>query len=294
MSDDQPAFTDSDDLDVPEGVDLAEGLRSALRADLSGDTDGNFLRGFDSAPPARRDAIRYAWAAAVDDDLHTFIQADQGRVRAVEAILAHIVPRDPSADHNQASLAAVRGFTEWERYPYAMIIVPGFTPLNTAVACPGVHPTAVRRLEQAVQDLADNQAPFVLVSGGNVYPQGSRFYEAIEMKTELVRLGVPEAQIVVEARARHSTTNLRNAGRILRAHGLRTGLITTVGGGIADTDVFDQDFYFSNPTMSTFHTRCMSELGYRVGQLRGAGEMHTAFTPAPEVVRIGLRDALDP
>ena len=100
--------------------------------------------------------------------------------------------------------------------------------------------------------------------------------------------------LVVEARARHSTTNLRNAGRIMREHGIRLGLITTVGGGIGASDVFDQSFYFSNPTLSTFYSRCVSELGYRVGELRDAGPMHTEFTPAPEVGRVGLRDALDP
>lgn len=158
----------------------------------------------------------------------------------------------------------------------------------------GVHPIARRRLAQAARDLAEEKAPFVLVTGGNVYPKGTPYHEAIAMKAELRALGVAEEQIVVEARARHSTTNLRNAGRVMRAHGMRVGLITTVGGGIGGSDVFDQDFYFSHPTLSTFHARSVRELGYRVGELRGAGALHTEFIPAPEVTRVGLRDALDP
>ena len=58
--------------------------------------------------------------------------------------------------------------------------------------------------------------------------------------------------------------------------------------------MFDQDFYFSHPTLSTFDARSVSELGYRVGELRGAGELHTEFLPAAEVGRVGIRDALDP
>jgi uncharacterized SAM-binding protein YcdF (DUF218 family) len=294
MSDDRGAFDDADQLPIPEGSALPETLRSLLRADLSGTTPGAFLRSFDSASPEQREAIASAWEAAVDAELYAFIVADRGRARAAEAILARIAPRDPSPDHNQASLRALRGFTDWQAHPYAMIIVPGFTPLESTVATPGVHPITRRRLEQAIEDLAQGKAPFLLVTGGNVYPKGTPYHEAIEMKAELVRLGVPDEQIVVEARARHSTTNLRNAGRILREHGLRIGLITTVGGGIGASDVFDQSFYFSNPTLSTFYSRCVSELGYRVGELRDAGPMHTEFTPAPEVMRVGLRDALDP
>jgi hypothetical protein len=293
MSNDE-AFDDARDLESPDGGALPDLLRSLLRAELSGADPGAFLRGYDEAPPARRAEIAEAWASAVDDELAALIEADPARRRAVEAILARIAPRDPSPDHNQASLAALRGFTDWQRYPYATLIVPGYTPLDSTVAAPGVHPTTRRRLEQAVADLAEAKAPFVLVTGGNVYPRGTPYHEAIEMKAELTAMGVPEPQILVEARARHSTTNLRNAGRIMRAHGMRIGLITTVGGGIGGSDVFDQDFYLSHPTLSTFYSRSVRELGYRVGELRGAGELHTELLPAPEVARVGIRDALDP
>jgi hypothetical protein len=293
MSKDE-AFDDARELELPEGADLPEVLRSMLRAELSAADPGGLLRSYDAASAARRDELAYAWAEAVDDDLSSFIEADPARRRAVEAIVARIAPRDPSPDHNEASLAALRGFTDWPRYPYGTLIVPGYTPRDSTVAAPGVHPTTRRRLEQAIEDLAQGKAPFVLVTGGNVYPRGTPYHEAIEMKSELVSMGVPEEQILVEARARHSTTNLRNAGRIMRAHGVRIGLITTVGGGIGGSDVFDQDFYFSHPTLSTFYARSTRELGYRVGELRGAGELHAELIPAPEVARVGIRDALDP
>jgi hypothetical protein len=114
------------------------------------------------------------------------------------------------------------------------------------------------------------------------------------MKKVLAGLGVPSPRILADARARHSTTNLRNAGRVLLEHRLARALVVTLGGGLLGSDVFGQDFYFGNPSLSTFHARCQRELGYRLGDLEKDGDHRIAFTPAPEVRRIGFRDALDP
>ena len=99
---------------------------------------------------------------------------------------------------------------------------------------------------------------------------------------------------MVEARARHSTTNLRNAGRFLVERGLESAVITTLGGGLFGGELFDQDFYFSHPNLSTFHARCERELGYPVGELMSCGEHHTVFVPSSDVLRVGYRDPLDP
>ena len=63
------------------------------------------------------------------------------------------------------------------------------------------------------------------------------------MKRALLGIGIPKDSIIVEARARHSTTNLRNAGRYMLSHGLVRGLVTPPGGGIGGSRVFDQTFY---------------------------------------------------
>jgi hypothetical protein len=109
----------------------------------------------------------------------------------------------------------------------------------------------------------------------------------------VLRRILPE-RILVDARARHSTTNLRNAGRLMLAAGMRNALVSTMGGGLFGSDVFGQDFYFSNPVLSTFYARCESELGYRVGELADGSDGLVSFVPAPEVTRIGFRDVLDP
>ena len=136
--------------------------------------------------------------------LRRLIEADAAHRHHAERIILHLAPRDPSPDHNAASIAALRAFTDWQRYPHGVIIVPGYTPLDATIATPGVHPTARRRLEQAILDLRAGEAPFLLVTGGNVYPRGTPYYEAIEMKTALLALGVAaDGSCVVEARARH-------------------------------------------------------------------------------------------
>jgi hypothetical protein len=114
------------------------------------------------------------------------------------------------------------------------------------------------------------------------------------MKKAILPMGVPADRILLDARARTSMTNLRNAGRLVLVHGLGRALVVTLGGGLFGSDVFGQDFYFANPDLSTFNFRCEHQLGYRVGTLEKDGDHRVAFTPAPEVVRVAFRDALDP
>jgi DUF218 domain len=288
-------FTDAGDLPGASAAEMAPMIASLLRADLLGADPGAVERSFAAASPGDRRALLLAYNRALaDDDLASWIEADAARRSRAEGIVLAIAPPDPSPEHNQASAAAFDGFDGWDRFPYGLIIVPGYTPADTATATPGVHPIAQRRLDRGAQDLAGGSAPFLLVTGGNVYPEGTPYYEAVEMKKALLAMGVAEDRILVEARARHSTTNLRNAGRIMRTRGLAKALITTMGGGLLGMDLFDQDFYFSFPWLSTFNARCRKELGAEVGDLSSAGPNHTAFVPAESVLRVGLRDALDP
>lgn len=300
-ADDRP-FTDADELgaeltgDVSD-ADRARLLASLIRADLSATRPGAVLSAFESAAASERLRLAFAWTLALDDDdLAGWILGDAARRAQAARIVQRMAPPDPSPFHSAPAMSLVKRYRSegWGQHEYQVIIVPGYTPADTKTASPGVHETARRRLEAAITDYAQGKAPFVLVTGANVYPAGTPYYEAIEMKTELRLMGLPEDRILVEARARHSTTNLRNAGRIMLAHGMTRALITTMGGGLAGSDLFGQDFYFQNPTMSTFHKRCVDTLGYRVGELSKVGPHHTAFEPSPDVKRIGFRDALDP
>lgn len=174
--------------------------------------------------------------------------------------------------------------------PYDLLIVPGFTPVDAAQP---VHlhdlPPAESRVQLAAQDLRSGLATTVLVSGGSVHPPGTPYNEALMMRTRLLELGILAEQILVDPHARHSTTNLRNAGRMMRSLGISRGLIVT---GF-DRPSFSQAFYFAHAGISTFNLRCQRELGYSVGTLREVDAHHIAYTPSDAVERPSYSDPLD-
>jgi hypothetical protein len=194
-------------------------------------------------------------------------------------------------DLNAPTLSSMAARSDWDQYKYDFLIVPGFTPLRTLRPLTIAEiPVARQRLDLAIADFRDRKlAPYILVSGGAVHPSGTRNNEAIMMRDYLVQHGVPADRVLVDPFARHSTTNLRNAGRImLAAHHTRAVIVTGFDGS-----TFDQAFYFSHPVLSTFNRRCQNELGYSVGALDGVDDHHISFRPAPEVTRPNYRDPLD-
>ncbi len=96
--------------------------------------------------------------------------------------------------------------------------MPGETPIHTD------EPVQMfweerRRVEMAAKALKELDAGVILVSGGNVHPDHTPYNEAYEMKTLLVKeYGVPADRVIIDPYARHSTTNLRNAGRFILAY----------------------------------------------------------------------------
>ena len=127
--------------------------------------------------------------------------------------------------------------------PYDLLIVPGYTPDDGEKAVAHIQAVTAARLDEAIALFRAGQAHLVLVAGGNVHPTNTPYTEALTMKAYLLERGIPERAIVIEPCARHSTTNLRNAGRFMLKYHLRTALVVTS---------FDQGFYFGNGTVSTF------------------------------------------
>jgi hypothetical protein len=198
-----------------------------------------------------------------------------------EAAHANGSPIDPGTWN-----AATIGHIEANRKPGSVIVVvPGFTPVGATTPV-ALHPTAIRRLEAAVEAAREHRALGILVSGGNVHPDKTPYNEAWEMRRHLLEvLHHPAEQVILEPYARHSTTNIRNAGRFLRAHGLDAAIVVTDLG---------QGFYFGFPVLSSFHLRCDAELGYRLGTFSIVqGLSRIRYEPAPEVERRGT-DPLDP
>lgn len=194
-----------------------------------------------------------------------------------DAAQADGVPIDVDAE-NAAAIARIRAAS-------ILVVVPGFTP-NGATAPVRLDPIAEGRLARAVEAWRTHSASTILVSGGNVHPEGTPYNEAWEMRRHLVEvLSVPADAVVLEPYARHSTTNLRNAGRFMRAHGVAEAIVVTDPG---------QGLYFGLPGITSFSFRCERELGYLVGPLLPAPALgQIRFRPAPEVERRG-NDPLDP
>jgi hypothetical protein len=226
----------------------------------------------------------------------------------LDEVVRRAAPYDPGIDLNKAASAAVDSFKEWDRYPYSTVIVPGYSDDSQGTSM-RLNPQAQSRCDCAYDDWKAGLAPFILVSGGAVHPPGTPYYEGVEMRDYLVNVKhVPPDRVIVDARARHSTTNLRNAGRYMLEHHMpKPAMIQTSGA---------QDFYYGASSLSSFDSRCQSELGYEPGVLDdnwySAGDVPhpvsdkldpsfhntlvsvTAFTPSADCFRTNLDDPLDP
>lgn len=183
---------------------------------------------------------------------------------------------------NKAALAAIPGL-RFDDYPFAAIVVPGLGPVALDVA---LSEGGRLRCDLAKARFDKKLAPLLLVSGGHVHPDRTPYSEALEMKKYLRSLGVPAAAILVDPHARHTTTNLRNAGRILLRAGVpadRPLLVTTDLG---------QTLYMSG---TGFGKRCRDELGYVPWRaFGGLSSFDTCFVPSSMSMYADPRDPLDP
>jgi hypothetical protein len=299
-------FHDADQLEVAKaGRDQhieANTYGSMLKADLMGAPSGKYPWNSDK-PLSEKEKTEVSQAledAFQDKQFTEWIESKPERRARVEEIVRKVAPKDPSVAENAEVNKKVDSFKDWKKYPYQTIIVPGYTPLDQKQAVPGVNDVGKERLAKAKAAFDEGKAPFILLSGGNVYPRGTHYHEAIEMKKELIRMGVPADRIIVDAAARHTTTNMRNAGRYMLDHNMKKGLVVTGGG---PGGPFDQEFYLSNPGISTFNMRCRKELGYEVGTLKdvspdprtvkGPHKSEIEYVPSDDVKRFHYRDPLD-
>jgi len=293
------AFDDADKLKVGPMSDmdnhhLDATTNTMLRSDLGGVTTGSFKQTFDAATPEDKKDLLLSMSATMENkEFRTWVEKDPARLKKWEDLVRDVRPPDPSIEHNREVNARVDSFKEWgpPKYKYDAIIVPGFTPLDEKIAKPGVNDVGAERLAMAKKAFDQGDAPFIILSGGAVYPRGTQYSEAVEMKKKLIEMGVPSDRIIVDAQARHTTTNLRNSGRYMLDHNMKTAKVVTGGG---PGGPFDQDFYLRNPNISTFNMRCRKELGYKPGSLNDsnrAGDI--VFKPSEDVRRFHHRDPLD-
>jgi DUF218 domain len=184
---------------------------------------------------------------------------------------------------NFAAVSAVHT-TVWGKYSYSVIVVPGEGPddPNTPLSNAGRRRTAL-----AAEAYHAGKAPFILVSGGFVHPAQTRFSEALEMKRALLQdFNVPEAVVLVDPHARHTTTNMRNAAREIYRYGIPMNKPALVV-----SDAAQLAYIAGQP----FADRCLKELGYMPFRiLSRTSDTQLVFQPEIESLEQDPMDPLDP
>jgi hypothetical protein len=187
------------------------------------------------------------------------------------------------ARENALSFRRIKS-VDWGKYPYSVIVVPG-----AGNDLPGfrLSPEGKLRDEIAAKRFREGKAPFVLVSGGFVHPSQTEFAEAIEMKRDLIlRFGIPAGAILIDPHARHTTTNMRNAARLMYRYGMpfdKKALVTTDPG------------QSQNIESAGFEKRCIDELGYVPQRILGrTSPFDLEFRPMLDSLQADPQDPLDP
>lgn len=138
----------------------------------------------------------------------------------------------------------------WDDYPYSALVVLGSGPDNYDFP---LNPGGKIRLRIAAEKYKEGIAPFIIVTGGKVYPFKTRNVEAYHMKQYLMdRFNIPENNIIIEPHARHTTSNIRNTSRIIIRNGIPTAkpmLVTS------------SERHINSVSSDAFAERCKRELG---------------------------------
>lgn len=184
-------------------------------------------------------------------------------------------------NENKAAVEAASKM-DWNKYPYASLLVLGAGPDQYHQP---ISPGGMLRCRMAARTYKSGLAPFIIVSGGRVHPYKTPYIEAIEMKKYLVEThGIPAEAVIIDPHARHTTTNLRNASRLLLAYGFPKDKFSIVGSSIQHIDA-----------VANMAGRCMKELGcvpYNLG--KRVSDVILEFKPALESLIIDWDEPLDP
>ncbi|WP_293878326.1 YdcF family protein [Sphingomonas sp. UBA978] len=191
---------------------------------------------------------------------------------------------DPLTGGLNAAAFRRAGTLDWKRWRYSALILTGVGPETPDMP---LSPFGKYHVRLAAERFARGEMPFIIVTGGRAHPRATRFTEAEQMRTALIdRYGVPADAILVEPYARHTTTNLRNAARMLATLAAPAGMTALIVCNPGQSEMI------ASPA---FAQRNLTELGYapgRVGQRLSPTELE--FQPASASLRVDPRDPLDP
>jgi hypothetical protein len=174
--------------------------------------------------------------------------------------------------------------TDWSKFKFATIVIPGNGPELTTTP---ISPINKMHCSIAAMRYREGWAPFIIVSGGYCYPFRGPFCEAIEMNKFLMdRFGIPAKAIIIEPHARHTTTNIRNADRLIIRYGIpvsKPSVFITTRSQLAMS------------ASAGFDQRNLHELGYLPYRDKQQLSLHAiSFYPVMESLHMDPNDPLDP
>lgn len=175
---------------------------------------------------------------------------------------------------------------KWEDFQYSVLVVLGDAP-NSSGDLPNISIGGMERCDYAVGLFNQGNVPLIAFTGSNVAPFQSQYHEAIEMKKYVMdKYGIPESKILVDPHARHTTTNMRNIGRLIYRYGIpvdKKALLSTIK--------TQSEYVASNQ----FATRCTNEIGAVPMELYNrTSDRDIEFSPIINVLHLDSSDPLDP
>lgn len=185
--------------------------------------------------------------------------------------------------YNQKAIDYAKN-VNFKKYEYNAIIVLGDGPENHRDPLAALGKL---NLKIAVEQFNQKKAPFIIVSGGHVHPNRTETCEAIEMKKELMQVyGISEHAIIVEPYARHTTTNLRNATRLMLDYGFDIR---------QKSMIVSYELHINSIKDKKFDERFIRELGYLPGEIsvQKNGAL-LDFYPSELMRQINPLEPLDP
>lgn len=184
---------------------------------------------------------------------------------------------------NKKAIAHIKQIN-FNAFDYASILILGNGPENYQDRLSAIGKL---NIQLGVLEYEAKNAPLIIVSGGHAHPFRAPYCEAIEMKKELMDVyHIPEENILIDPFARHTTTNLRNASRLMIAYQVPIDKKSLVITNVSHSD------YVGNPN---FNARCIEELGYLPAIiLKRLNSTALEFTPKTESLHQNPIDPLDP
>ncbi|WP_197492215.1 YdcF family protein [Arachidicoccus ginsenosidimutans] len=173
---------------------------------------------------------------------------------------------------------------DWNRYQYSSILVFGSGPGKETISFSKENQM---RCDSAVALFKKGLAPFLIVSGGFAHPFMTHHCEAIEMRNYMVnKCGIPSNAVIIEPYARHTTTNIRNANRILIEHHFPLNKLVL---GVSSKSHID--YITGEQFIKIFHR----DIGFvPFTEMQRLSKCEASYLPAASSMQINSKEPLDP